>query len=76
MTKQEDSINNTFQIKEEFKFKDVKKSIYKSPLPRKRQRFTAKASPRGKVKTYTEEEIYLYRLKKYGSLFNNLTICN
>uniref|UniRef100_A0A6M3IIY9 Uncharacterized protein n=1 Tax=viral metagenome TaxID=1070528 RepID=A0A6M3IIY9_9ZZZZ len=70
----EDAINNTYQILEEFKCKQQKQSIYKSPLPLKKQRITARGRS-GKVKHFTEEQIFLYKLKKFGRMFKNLTIC-
>ena len=39
--------------------------LYKDPLPKKTQQVTAKASPKGKVKVFTEEEVFLFRLKRF-----------
>lgn len=47
-------------------FKEKRPKAYRSPLPLKNQRVTMKASPRGKVKVYTEEEIFLHKCRKYG----------
>lgn len=53
------------QTKQDVKdiFKDRPK-LYKDPLPKKSQQVTAKASPNGKVKVYSEEEVFLFRLKR------------
>ena len=39
--------------------------LYKDPLPKKSQQVTARATPNGKVKVYNEDEIFLYRLKRF-----------
>ncbi len=44
-------------------FKDRPK-LYKDPLPKKSQQVVTKASPCGKVKVYSEEESFLFRLKR------------
>ena len=57
---------------EEMKEVKAKKQwIYRSPLPRKRQRTTLKHQQPGKCRTLNEEEILLYKLKSYLSSFNN-----
>ncbi len=40
--------------------------LYIPPLPMKRQRVRARAERHGPVKIYTEEEIFLFKLRKYG----------
>jgi len=47
-------------------FKERRPKPYKAPLPTKMQHTTAKASPRGKVKVYTEEEKFLYKCRKHA----------
>ena len=47
-------------------FRERRPKPYKAPLPTKMQHTFAKASPRGKVKVYTEEEKFLYKCRKYG----------
>jgi len=47
----------------------LKKTIYKPPLPLKKQRVTARAQIPGKVKTFSEEEIFLFKLKRYDKCF-------
>ena len=51
--------------------KAKKRWFYHSPLPRKRQRTNLKHQRPGKCKVYSEEEIYLYKLRLYSSSFNN-----
>lgn len=49
--------------------RDIRKKknwIYKSPLPKKKQRVEARASRCGKCKVYSEEEKLLYLLKHFG----------
>ena len=47
--------------------KDMKKMIYKPPLPKKAQRTTPRGRS-GKVKIYTEEEIFLYKMRQFRKL--------
>ncbi len=54
----EKAINNTFQIIEEFKLRG---SFYASPA---KIGSSLKTQPPGKVKIFSEEEIFLYRIKK------------
>ena len=42
-----------------------KPKLYHDPRPKKKHQVTAKASPKGKVKVYSEEEIFLYKLKRF-----------
>lgn len=58
----DNSINNTYQIEEEFKCKELKKSFYRAP---KVQCMTAEADRRGKVRVFSEEEVFLYALKAF-----------
>jgi len=39
--------------------------LYKCPLPKKRQRVIAKAEEPGEVKVFSEEEIFLYKIKEF-----------
>lgn len=48
-----------------------KKLIYKQP---KKVRCCARYKESGKVKSYSEEEIFLYRMRDFKSLFNFQTI--
>ena len=63
LTLKEKAINNTFQISEDLKAPEIKRSLYyfsgKSRSP------SLKAQLPGKVKTFSEEEVFLYKLKKY-----------
>ena len=48
--------------------KDIKEKAncaYHSPLPLKKQRVTARAERPGKCKVFTEEEIFLFKLRMY-----------
>ena len=38
--------------------------LYTCPLPKKKQRTTMKAQKSGKVKIFTEEEVFLFRVKR------------
>jgi len=51
--------------------KQQKQLIYHSPLPRKTQRVTLKYQKSGKCKVYSEEQIYLHKLREYSSSFDN-----
>lgn len=64
--KAEKAINNTFQIAEDFNFGKVKRTFYK---PRK-LKFRPRAEPHGKVKVFTEEEIFLFKVRSLNSSFN------
>ena len=64
----ENAINNTYQIAEEFKNK-IK--FYKG----KRKRHFTRYNQPGKVRSFSEAQIFVYRLKKLDSSFKNLTIC-
>ena len=39
---------------------------YRPPLPRKKQRVTAKTESNGPIKVYTEEEKFLYMIKNFN----------
>lgn len=58
LTIKEKAINNTFQIIEELK---GRRNLYTAPI---KVRFSLKAQPPGEVKMFSEEEIFLYRVKK------------
>lgn len=49
--------------------KEKKKCIYNQPLPRKKQRCTHYRGRSGKVTNYTEEQIFLYRMKMVARLY-------
>lgn len=50
--------------------REIKRSFYKSPLPRKKQQMTCYRGRAGKVKIYTEEEIFLYNMQRLPRLFD------
>ena len=53
------------------RIRKLKKLIYKPPLPLKKQRTTARAQLPGKVKVFTEEEVFLFKIRRYANaLFN------
>ena len=45
--------------------KKLKKTIYKPPLPIKKQRTTMRAQMPGKVRIFSEGEIFLFKVKRY-----------
>ncbi|MCK4307863.1 hypothetical protein KAW50_06540 [candidate division WOR-3 bacterium] len=47
------------------RIRKLKKTIYKPPLPLKKQRVTARAQLPGKVKMFSEDEIFLFKVRKY-----------
>ena len=57
----ENSINNSYQIKEEFRRRP---KLYHPPLARKRQRVMAEPEPNGECRCYTEEEIFIYQCQQ------------
>lgn len=46
----------------------LKRTIYKPPLPLKKQRVTMRAQMPGKVKILSKEEVFLYKIKKYRQI--------
>lgn len=48
-----------------------KKLIYRSPLPRKAQRCVHHRGRSSRVKHFTEEERFLYKVRVYGGSFKN-----
>lgn len=58
LTIKEKAINNTFQIIEEL---NLRRNLYTSPI---KSRPFLKVQPPGKVKIFSEEEIFLYKIKK------------
>ena len=64
-TQNESAINNSFQIVEDFKAVKVKRSFYK---PSKKSRFSSRAQPPGSVKTLSEEEVFLYKVRKHKQI--------
>lgn len=46
----------------------LKRTIYKPPLPLKKQRVTMRAQMPGKVKVFSKEEVFLYKVKKYRQI--------
>lgn len=61
LTPKEKAINNTFQVVEDLKAPEIKKSLY---YPSMKMRSSPRAQLPGKVKVFTEEEVFLYKLKK------------
>ena len=51
------------------RIRKLKKTIYKPPLPLKKQRVTARAQLPGKVKMFSEDEIFLFKVRKYRQNF-------
>lgn len=62
LTLKEQAINNTFQIIEDLEAPEVRRSLYRSTS---RLRPSLRAQLPGKVKIFSEEEVFLFRLKKY-----------
>lgn len=63
LTKREKDINNAFQILEDLKAFEIKRSLYQPP---KILRLSLKAQPSGKVKIFNEEEIFLFKIRRYS----------
>lgn len=61
LTTKERQINNTFQIREDLKTPGIKRSLYHSSTKSRPPR----AQLPGKVKVFSEEEVFLYKIKKY-----------
>lgn len=47
----------------------LKKTIYKPPLPIKKQRTVMRAQMPGRVKVFSEEEIFLSNIKRFATNF-------
>ena len=47
----------------------LKKTIYKPPLPLKKQRVTMRAQMPGKVKVFSEGEVFLFKVRRYRENF-------
>lgn len=62
LTLKEKAINNTFQIVEECRAPEIKGSFYYSSI---KVRPPLKKQLPGKVKVFSEEEVFLYKLRKY-----------
>ena len=69
MCKTADQINNSYFIKQEF---EQKSKAYHPPLSRKMQR-TSHRGRSGKVKVFTEEEIFLYQVRALAGLLKRNT---
>ena len=52
--------------------KNIKKSFYRPPLPKKKQRTTMRPEPNGSIKIYRKEEIFLYQCNQFIKFINNL----
>ena len=62
LTLKEKAINNTFQVVEDLKTPEIKRSLYYSST---KARPPLRAQLPGKVKVFSEGEVFLYRLRKY-----------
>lgn len=62
LTLNEKAINNTFQIAEDFKAPEVRRSLYYS---QGKSKLSLKTQPPGRIKIFSEEEIFLYKLERY-----------
>lgn len=47
------------------RIKRLKRTIYRPPLSIKKQRVTTRAQMPGKVKVFTEDEIFLFKIRNY-----------
>ena len=70
--KTEKELNNSYQIQEEFKCKNIKQSMY---YPPRKMKIATRYPQSSRIKVYTEEEIFKFEMERLGSLFNNLSIC-
>lgn len=62
LTTKERQINNTFQIREDLKGLETRKSFYFSSA---KSRPPLRAQLPGRVKVFSEEEVFLYKIRKY-----------
>ena len=51
------------------RIRKLKRTIYRPPLPLKKQRTTLRAQMPGKVKMFTEGEIFLFKVRRYRKNF-------
>lgn len=51
------------------RIRKLKRTIYKPPLPLKKQRTTLRAQMPGKVKVFTEGEVFLFKVRRYKENF-------
>lgn len=63
MSNTSDQINNSYFIQNEFQ---QKSQSYHPPLPRKMQRTTHRGRS-GKVRFFTEDEIFLYQMRSFAA---------
>jgi len=54
-------INNSYQIEEEFKSREVKKTIYRPKKKKKPRDYFRSGNP----KVFTEEQIMLFKMKNF-----------
>ena len=66
LTTKERQINNTFQISEDLKAPESKRSLYRPPG---KLRLSPRAQLPGRVKVFSEEEVFLYKVRKYRQLY-------
>lgn len=62
LTVKEKAINNSFQIIEDLKSSEIRRNFYSSST-KSGLRSPLRAQPPGRVKVFSEEEIFLYGLK-------------
>ena len=48
------------------RIRKLKRTIYKPPLSLKKQRTTARAQMPGKVKVFSEGEVFLFKVRRYA----------
>jgi len=56
------AINNSYQIKEEFNFSSLRRTFYRP----KKHHYKSKRERNGKIKEYSEEEIFLYMMRLFS----------
>lgn len=64
--KQEKAINNTYQILDEFNFSKLRRSFYR-PKKLKHKQYR---EPHGECRRYSEEEVFLFALKRFGNVLS------
>lgn len=62
LTLSERAINNTFQIIEDLEANAIRGSFYHSP---KKVKSSLRSQLPGKVKTFSEEEVFLFKVRRF-----------
>lgn len=65
-TKEEKAINNTYQILDEFNFSKLRRTFYRP----KKLKFKECKEPHGECKLYSEEEVFLFALQRFGNVLS------